>query len=356
MAVGYLRGVRSRGRTTRGEGAQIVEFPTALSGALVAGPERGAEGTGRVTWFRNDDSLYAHPKVLGMPARYRLAAMGLWDLGGTWCAHYLTAGMIPREVVLRTLGGTEKLAEVLVEAGLWEPVEDGWRYHDWQDFQEPVEVVKKRRADAAERMRAMRARRRSGARPEPVRTPSGGFSEDEIKSRASDRTAARTGTVTRNTGVTFALPDPTRPDLVTTTGTYAGNGGNAAGLDEAPTRVEQLLTEYREASPRGVPSKVAERLAGEIHQLCRDGFSDDQIREGLGQLRIRRLGPGTLPSLVDELANRPADVIALPSRSQKPTTDDKIRATLAIGERLDREARIAALNASARPAIEGTAT
>lgn len=104
-----------------------------------------------------------------------------------------------------------------------------------------------------------------------------------------------------------------------TTGPYISPGRNAHDAepppsDAPPTIVEELIAEHRDNSPRGIPSKLAGQLAEEIHRLVRDGFSRDEIREGLGQLRVRRLGAGALPNLVDEIANTPpSNVLALPA-------------------------------------------
>lgn len=79
-------------------------------------------------WFKVDDKLHSHPK------RHRagLKAMGLWVISGSWSSDHLTDGLIPTDM-LRTLGGTATDARRLVEAGLWDVVDGGWRFHHWQD-------------------------------------------------------------------------------------------------------------------------------------------------------------------------------------------------------------------------------
>ncbi|MCZ7376524.1 hypothetical protein [Micromonospora sp. WMMC250] len=118
--------------------------------------------------------------------------------------------------------------------------------------------------------------------------------------------------------------------------------------------VEQIMTEYRENSPNGVSRTVATKLAQHVHELLADQFHPDHIREGLGQLRPRKLGPGALPSLVDEIANRPpSNVVTLPAagnsvmrasqtNGRPSTTDQRVAAALAAGAavqaQLDRKA------------------
>lgn len=116
--------------------------------------------------------------------------------------------------------------------------------------------------------------------------------------------------------------------------------------DAGPTLVEELITEFRDNSPRGVPSKLAEQLAGEIRRLERDGFTRDEIREGLGLLRVRRLGAGSLPNLVDEVANaQPSNVVALPmsGRNAAPNGRRPSATDRAVGEAMEVLAHFEAL-------------
>lgn len=144
------------------------------------------------------------------------------------------------------------------------------------------------------------------------------------------------------TPVSHGPPDPTRPDQRTTTGSYVGPGRlahtpprEAPPSDAEPSRVELLIAEYRDNSPRPVPSRQAEKLAAEIHTLIGDGFTDVEIRNGLGQLRVRKLGPGMLPAIVDELANTlPGNVVALRPSTRPSTTDQRVADAVERGRRL----------------------
>lgn len=113
-----------------------------------------------MTWFRVDDNLAFHPKVL-------LAgntAMGLWVRAGAYCAQQLTDGFVPDEMV-RNLDGL-KAAPALVEAGLWSRVEGGYQFHEWtEEGRQPTraEILDRRKVDrerkAERRAAAARARR-----------------------------------------------------------------------------------------------------------------------------------------------------------------------------------------------------
>lgn len=88
-------------------------------------------------WFKVDDRLAMHPKVM----QAGNAAMGLWVRAGSWSAQNLTDGHIPT-ALLTSLGGTRNQAEALVKAHLWTVEPDGWRFHDWSEYQPSASDVK----------------------------------------------------------------------------------------------------------------------------------------------------------------------------------------------------------------------
>lgn len=128
-----------------------------------------------MTWFKIDDSFWSHPKVLLCSD----AAIALWSRAGSFSCQKLTDGFIHR-AYLPSLRATEKAAAELVAAGLWDAVEDGWRFHDWGDYNDTGEQVRARREAAKERMRKVRANktRTSGARSQYVGA-NGGRTEAE---------------------------------------------------------------------------------------------------------------------------------------------------------------------------------
>jgi hypothetical protein len=143
-----------------------------------------------------------------------------------------------------------------------------------------------------------------------------------------------------------------------TIGPYVAHGG-ARERDEAPptsgppTVVEIMISEYRDNSPRGVPDKIAARLAEEIHALLGNGFTPDEIRHGLGQLRARRAGPPLLAAIVDELANSaasPGNVVALRTGradTRPSTTDQRVAAGLALAAKFEAEEAAHAIQGAA---------
>ena len=111
-----------------------------------------------MVWFRVDDGFYDHPKLLAIPRTDRVAAAGLWTLAGSYCTRYLTDGFIT-DVMTRQLGGTARLITHLVDARLWIPVDDGYQFYDWGEYQiTRIEVEAKRRAWRARQAKLRAAR------------------------------------------------------------------------------------------------------------------------------------------------------------------------------------------------------
>lgn len=161
-------------------------------------------------WFRVDDSFAAHPKVMAIPrGAARLRAVGLWTAVGTWCAQHLTDGVFGAHIVTE-LGGTAADTRRLVDAGLWEPTDDGrLQFHDWSDYQPSRVDVQGKQEAARERMRTHRQRQR-----------------DQLKSPPRD------AGVRANERVTFAdrSPTPARPDP--THAAAAADERGSGGLDD----------------------------------------------------------------------------------------------------------------------------
>jgi hypothetical protein len=148
-----------------------------------------------MVWFRMDDSFPSHPKVLGIPRRDRLAAIGLWTLAGGWCAKQLTDGYLAEHMV-DEIGGTQKAAATLVEVGLWDIVEGGYQFHDWNDYNPTREEVEADRSAARERMKRIRSGRSSRevrANTSEVR-PNNKRSSEEVRDPRPDPSRSSSGT------------------------------------------------------------------------------------------------------------------------------------------------------------------
>lgn len=114
--------------------------------------------------FFVDDQFPNSEEVLAIPARHRLAAVGLWTLCGAWSANRLTDGFIPDEV-LRRFGATKTLIDCLInDASLFEPhtqgTTQGMQMTNWTRWQRTRASVKAYRAKQAEKQRKLRKRRK----------------------------------------------------------------------------------------------------------------------------------------------------------------------------------------------------
>jgi hypothetical protein len=143
-----------------------------------------------IAWFKVDDGFASSPKVLSIPRRDRLAAIGLWTIAGTWAAKHLTDGVIP-SYMIEEFGAEVSHGDILVDAGLWRIEGDGFVFHDWSDYQpKRIDVLAHRERERL-RKEAFRAKKAGNAGQSPSGTDSRG---DVGQTRVS------------------GLPDPTRPD------------------------------------------------------------------------------------------------------------------------------------------------
>jgi hypothetical protein len=106
-------------------------------------------------WAKLDDGFTDHPKVMAAGPM----ASWLFVCGVTYSARMLTDGFIPVTQVrkLADLDNAIALAERLVEVGLWERCRDGFRIHDYLEYQPSAEKVRADRKAAQERMQRVRS-------------------------------------------------------------------------------------------------------------------------------------------------------------------------------------------------------
>jgi len=101
-----------------------------------------------------DDGFDTWPETI----RAGSAAAGLYVRCGSWIARNTQDGHVPAEVA--AMYGTTEWATKLVAVGLWEVEPAGYRDVRYHSMGNPTaDVVRKRRADAAERQRKLRERR-----------------------------------------------------------------------------------------------------------------------------------------------------------------------------------------------------
>lgn len=122
-----------------------------------------------MAWFRVDDGFASSPKVLRIPRAQRLAAVGLWTIAGAWSSQHLTDGVVPN-FMLEEWGADVSHGTALVDAGLWVPTADGYRFHDWLDYQSSradVRALREKERTRKEEWRRKKAEK-SGESPDNV--------------------------------------------------------------------------------------------------------------------------------------------------------------------------------------------
>jgi hypothetical protein len=101
-----------------------------------------------------DDGFDTWPETI----RAGSAAAGLYVRCGSWIARNTQDGLVPAEVA--AMYGTTEWVAKLVAVGLWEAEGAGYRDVRYHSMGNPTaDVVRKRRADAAERQRRLRENR-----------------------------------------------------------------------------------------------------------------------------------------------------------------------------------------------------
>lgn len=115
-------------------------------------------------WIKVDDGFISHPKVLA--AAERLGSYGLgraisgWLKGISYAGRHQTDGFIPARIVAQLDDPAAKVvAKVLVEVGLWETVEGGYRIHDYHDYNPRAEKVIAARKAHLQRQQSYLAKR-----------------------------------------------------------------------------------------------------------------------------------------------------------------------------------------------------
>lgn len=259
---------------------------------------------GPITWFKVDDGLPTNRKLLSIPRRDRMAAMGLWCVAGAWVARELHDGFVPR-YVLTELGATIRQAQLLVQAGFWIAGDGGWWFKDWDEWQPTRDDVLSKRRKNAEKLAKWRARNQG---------------TDEFVTGLV--TGVQDGSLPVTNQVSNPAPDPTRPVPIKTPVVAAVVEPDPVGDREpaAAGPAEQLVGEWTRwlGDAKRPPTKVVTAIGKQVAELLADGIPYRDVKRGLIQWQTRgNLGPAVLPSIVHEVRTKPAAVTA--DRRQQAT-------------------------------------
>jgi hypothetical protein len=240
--------------------------------------------------FTVDASFYSHPKSVALRKRPR--AMALWLLAGSWSALNHTAGVVnlPKLEGFRVYLAD---AELLVQIGLWEPVDKGcgYRFHDWQFWNATLEYP-----PAC-----------SGA------TLSGHDSTRNLAEPVTSGNAPRAGALARGT----------ESFKTTTTSDTFGVGAPERRSVSDPGGIVAGWLESVESRP---PSRVVGQVARLVREMQTEGIAEKYIVAGLEAWAERKLHPSVLPSVVHEQQQG----------RRRSTTDRRVADNLAVVERFAR--------------------
>lgn len=276
-----------------------------------------------MAWARLDDRWHDHPKV----SAAGLEAAGLWTMCLTWAhANRRKAkrpGVVPRAVIARFAGAkATKLTKTLVEVGLFDVVDDGWKIHDFEEYLAKYDPKK---AAEAGRRGAM-SRWRSDDEPPPE--PDGDPPYDEDGESSSDRQANRW----RNDSEPMARADVgasarRNPDPKVLTGHQSPpvTEVTARGRDEGGP-MANLISQVRAVRPFWSPAAIsaAARRCAEIGRTYEAtlaallAVADDPATVTAG--RVVADGPWWRPPT---------------ERTTRSTTDERVAQGLALAEQIE---------------------
>jgi|JI9StandDraft_1071089.scaffolds.fasta_scaffold44891_3 hypothetical protein len=162
-----------------------------------------------MTWVKLDDGFADHPKVIDAGP----LASWLFVCGLAYCSRQLTDGFIPTGQV-RRLADVERpdeLVNTLIRVGMWQKVDGGYQVHDYLDYQPSADEVKRKRGEAADRMRKLRS--------QEVRANISGTSQEVRQPRpvpVPSRTPTHNPTVEENVSLSDAPTTETpKPKVIT---------------------------------------------------------------------------------------------------------------------------------------------
>lgn len=80
---------------------------------------------------RISKTFHLHPKAIKARA-IEPGSISLWLFANCWCRNHRREGVIPRDNATEL--GTDAEIKALVDSGLWQEVEEGYRFRDWHDW------------------------------------------------------------------------------------------------------------------------------------------------------------------------------------------------------------------------------
>lgn len=206
-----------------------------------------------MAWARLDDRFHDNRKVRRAWRRCP-AAIGLHVMAITYCAGHLTDGVVDLDFVEDRMPSArlrDRAVGTLVDAGLWHVVDDGWKIHDFAEFNGTRAEVEARRAAKSEAgKKGANARWGDG---KPMAGAIGGPCEGDSASSDGE--------------MRIDAPDPTRPVSHPPTSTRE--------VDPVVVRLtEQLADRVRANDPKASPNPASARWLTDMRLLLADRNGD----------------------------------------------------------------------------------
>jgi hypothetical protein len=282
-------------------------------------------------WFKVDDSAYDHPKLFDAPD----AAVALWLRAGCWAARNLTDGHIPARLPSRLCDDPETAVAELLARGLWEPVADGYVYHDWLEYQPSRDEVKAGREAAKERMRRIRSQRRSqGSSPERSGEQSENFDAGSRPPTRPDPELPKGSSLPASPPAS-AASDEVDVEIVEEPAaeeTAAGAALEVVKPVTAQTIVRALVDECKRKDI-ALPKRLIGQYAKGIKELLDEHQPPQRIWAALSLMASENLlnRPSLLANKVVTVQTGPERA---PQRAARSTTDDRVAEWLNFDEEL----------------------
>lgn len=247
-----------------------------------------------MAWARLDDRFHEHWKV----AEAGLEAVGLWTLCLTWAQQARRTspapGVVPESVIARFAGSpgkAKRLTARLHSVGMLDNrTAAGWPIHDFEHY-----LPKYDSHQASENGR-------KGGRPKAKanQTAFDPPPEPEANPNPEESPRADAGGSARRNPV--PVPVPTEPK----------GSGRQRPLHSVPpgeepgSSAQRLVGFYVDKHTDPPPSQVRAHIGRQIKALLAEGYDPEQLEPALTHMARKGLHPSTLPSVVNQLANRPA--------------------------------------------------
>lgn len=231
-------------------------------------------------WFKVDDAFPFNPKVVACP----LEALGLWVSAGAWCAQQLTDGYVPRSV-LPMLRGSEAIASSLVQAGLWFCFDDGYKFHDWDEYQPSSLAARERRKQTS--AKRAEAGRKGGVKSGLTRRNKTEKARSKREAIASDLLEANSKQAAKQNEAP-SRPVPSIDNPLTSFGGAGGGVPDVAGshvVADAPTAPAEAEPKRKITGTRLPDGWFPSRTDANLRTERESGLNDRELQDALDNFR-----------------------------------------------------------------------